>query len=161
MGWPTLKVRLIYLLTKLFELRQWPHALSVETALSPRGLGPKRGILSRLWHLINPVPLRPIASTCLPPVPLYVPMVPNYLYSLCITTDQWALCQVCLLFIQLLNVFLFMIPVTNCSHPVILTNTIHLGESAMNITKLTHSTARTALIDGLPNSPSIAPYMLQ
>ena len=34
-------------LTKLFELRQWLHTLSVETALSPCGLIPKRGILSR------------------------------------------------------------------------------------------------------------------
>ena len=116
--------------------------------------------LSRLWHPINPVPLHPIASTCLPPIPLYVPMVPNYLYSLCITTDWWALCLVHLP-LWLLNMFPFTIPVTLCSCPIVLTNTICLGESAMNITKLTHSTARTTLIDGLPNSPSIAPYILQ
>ena len=34
-------------LTEPFELRQWPHTLGVETALSPQGLGPKRGILSQ------------------------------------------------------------------------------------------------------------------
>ena len=116
--------------------------------------------LSRLWHPINPVPLHPIAFMHLLPVPLYVSMVPNYLYSLCITTDRWALCPVCLS-IRLLNVFLFTIPVTNCSRPVILTNTIHLRESATNITELIHSAARTVLIDGLPNSLSITPYILQ
>ena len=116
--------------------------------------------LSRPWHPINPVPLCPIVSTRLLPVPLYVPMVPDYLYSLCITTDQWALCPV-RLSIWLLNVFPFTIPVTNCSCPIIFTNMIHLGESAMNITKLTHSAAWTALVDGLPDSSSIAPYILQ
>ena len=54
MDWLTLKVRLIYLLTELFELRQWLHTLSVETALTSHGLGPKRGILSWPWHQINP-----------------------------------------------------------------------------------------------------------
>ena len=129
MGWPTLKVKLIYSLTELFELRQWPHTLSVETALSPRGLSPKRGILSRPWHLINPVPLCPIATMRLPPVPLYVPTFSDYLYSPCITTNQWALCLVRLP-IRLLNMFLFTTPVTLCSCPVRLTNMIHLGELA-------------------------------
>ena len=117
-------------------------------------------LLSWPWHLINPVPLRPIASMRLPPVPLYVPTFPNCLYFLCIATDRWVLCSVCRP-IQLLNVFLFMIPVTLCSHPVILTNMIRLGESATNITELTHCTAWDALVVGLPDYPSIAPYILQ
>ena len=54
-----------------------------------------------------------------------------------------------------------MIPVTYCSHPDILTNMIHHGELATNITKLTHHAARTALVVGLPNSPTIALYILQ
>ena len=109
---------------------------------------------STLYHAVQSRPMR------LPPIPLYVPMFPNCLYFLCITTDRWVLCLVCLS-IWLLNVFLFTIPVTNCSRPVILTNTVRLGESAMNITELTHSAARTALVDGLPDSPSIALYILQ
>ena len=118
------------------------------------------GFLSRPWHLINPVPLHPIASTPLPPIPPYVPTFSDYLYSLCIATDRWALCLVCLP-IWLLNMFLFTIPVTLCSHPIILTNTIHLGESAMNITRLTHHAAWAVLVVGLPDPPSITPYILQ
>ena len=57
--------------------------------------------------------------------------------------------------------FLFTIPVTLCSRPIILTNTIHLGELAMNITGLTHRAVQAALVVGLPDSPSIAPYILQ
>ena len=119
----------------------------------------KRNV-SRPWHPINPVPLHPIASTCLPPIPLYVPMFSDYLYSPCIATDWWALCPVRLP-IQLLNMFPFTIPVTLCSRPVILTNTIRLRESAMNITGLTHCAAQAALVIGLPDPPSIAPYILQ
>ena len=160
MGWPTPKVKLIYLLTKLFELRQWPHTLGVETTLSPRGLAPKGGILSWPWHPINPVPLCPITSTCLLPILLYVALFPDCLYSLCIATDRWALCPVCLP-LWLLNMFLFTILVTLCSCPVILTNTICLGESAMSITKLTHCAVRTVLVISLPDPPSITPYILQ
>ena len=54
-----------------------------------------------------------------------------------------------------------MILVTNCSRPVILTNKICLRELAMNITELTHSAAQTVLVDGLPDSLSIALYILQ
>ena len=54
--------------------------------------------------------------------------------------------------------FPFMILVTLCSRPVILTNMICLGESATNITRLTY---RTVLVVGLPDSLSIAPYILQ
>ena len=62
--------------------------------------------LSWPWHLINPVPLRPIMTTCLPPIPLYVPMFPDCLYSSCIATNQWAPCPFCLS-IQLPNMFIF------------------------------------------------------
>ena len=117
-------------------------------------------LLSQPWHPINPVPLHPIASMHLPPVPLYVPTFSDYLYSPCIATDQWALCPVRLP-IQLLNMFLFTIPVTLCSRPIILTNTIHLRESATNITGLTHRAVWAALVVGLPDSPSIALYILQ
>ena len=116
-------------------------------------------ILSRLWHPINPSPVCLIASTHLPPVLLYVAMFPDYPYSLCIATDRWAPCLI-RLSIQLLNVFPFTIPVTYCSRPVILINTIHLRESATNITELTHHTARTVLVVSLPDPPSIAPYIL-
>ena len=116
--------------------------------------------VSRPWHPINPVPLHLIASTRLPPIPLYVPTFSDYLYSPCIATDRWVLCLVCLP-IRLLNMFPFMILVTLCSHPVILTNMIRLGESATNITGLTHRAAQAALVVGLPDSPSIAPYILQ
>ena len=161
MGWPTPKVRLIYSLTELFKLRQWLHALGVETALSPRGLSPKRGILSRPWHPINPGPLRLIASMRLLPVPLYVPTFPNYLYSPCIATDRWALCPFCLS-VQLPNMFPFMIPVTLCSCSIILTNMICLGKSVTYITGLTHRTARLhlPLFVSIPNPPSITPYIL-
>ena len=118
------------------------------------------GSVSRPWQPINPVPLCPIASTRLPPVPLYVPTFPDCLYFLCITTDRWALCPVRLP-IRLLNMFPFTIPVTLCSRPIILTNTIRLRESATNITGLTHRAARAALVVGLPDSPSITPYILQ
>ena len=147
-------------LTELFKLRQWPHTLGVETALSPHGLGPKKRILSWLWHPINPSPLCPITSMHLLPVLLYVALFPDYLYSIYITTDWWVLCLVHLS-IRLLNVFPFMIPVTYHSHPNILTNMICLGELATNITKLTHCTVWTVLIVGLPDPPSIAPYILQ
>ena len=160
MGWPTLEVGLIYSLTELFKLRQWPHTLGVETALLPRGLGPKGGILSWPWHPINPVPLCPITSTCLPPVLLYVALFPNCPYSLRITTNRWAL-RLVRLPLQLLNMFPFTIPVTLCSCPVVLTNTIRLGELATSITELTHCAAWTALVIGLPDPPSIAPYILQ
>ena len=66
------------------------------------------------WCPINPVPLCPIASMHLPPVPLYVPTFSDYLYSPYIATDRWALCLVHLL-IQSLNMFPFMIPVILCS----------------------------------------------
>ena len=116
--------------------------------------------LSRLWHPINPVPLCPIVSTHLLPILLYVALFPDCPYSLHIATNWWALCPVRLP-LWLLNMFPFAIPVTLCSCPVILTNTICLGESAMSITELTHCAAWTALVIGLPDPPSIAPYMLQ
>ena len=116
--------------------------------------------LSQPWHPINPVPLCPIVSTHLPPVPLYVPMFSDYLYSPCIATNRWALCPVHLP-IWLLNMFLFTIPVTLCSRPVILTNMIRLGELATNITELTHRAVRAVLVVSLPDPPSIAPYILQ
>ena len=112
------------------------------------------------WHLIHPSPLCLITSMRLLPVILYVAMFPDYLYSLCIVTNRWALCLVCLP-IQLLNVFPFTILVTYHSRPDILTNTICLGELATSITKLTHCAARTVLIIGLPDPLSIAPYILQ
>ena len=37
---------------------------------------------------------------------------------------------------------------------------IHLRELATNITELTHCAAQTVLVVGLPNPPSIAPYIL-
>ena len=160
MGWPTLKVGLIYSLTELFELRQCLHTLSVETTLSPHGLSPKGGILSWLWHPINPVPLCLITSMHLQPVLLYVALFPNCPYSLRIATNQWALCLVRLP-LQLLNMFPFTILLTLCSHPVILTNTICLGELATSITELTHCAVQTALIVGLPDPLSIALYILQ
>ena len=116
--------------------------------------------LSWPWHLINPVPLCPITSTRLPPILLYVALFPNCPYWLHIATDQWALCLVCLP-LRLLNMFLFTIPVTLCSHPIILTNMILLRELAMSITDLTHHAARTALIIGLPDPLSITLYILQ
>ena len=117
-------------------------------------------MVSRPWHPINPAPLHPITSTRLPPIPLYVPTFPNCLYFPCIATDRWALCPVRLP-IRLLNMFPFTIPVTLCSRPVIPTNTICLGESATNITGLNHHAVWAALVVGLPDSPSIAPYILQ
>ena len=118
------------------------------------------GFLSRPWHLINPVPLHLIVSTCLLPIPLYVAPFPDYLYSPCIATNRWALCPVHLP-IWLCNVFPFMIPVTYHSCPNILTNTVHLRESATNITKLTHCTVRTVLIISLSDPLSITPYISQ
>ena len=58
--------------------------------------------------------------------------------------------------------FLFMIPVTLCSRPVILTNTIRLGESVTYITRLTHHAVRlrSPLFVGIPDPPSIALYIL-
>ena len=57
--------------------------------------------------------------------------------------------------------FPFTIPVTLCSRPIVLTNTIRLGELATSITELTHRAARTVLVVDLPDPPSIAPYILQ
>ena len=55
-----------------------------------------------------------------------------------------------------------MILVTYRSRPVILTNTLHLGESpAMSITELTHHAVQTVLVVGLPNPLSITLYILQ
>ena len=118
------------------------------------------GIVSWPWHPINPVPLCPIMSTCLPPILLYVALFPDCPYSLRIATNQWALCLVRLP-LQLLNMFPFTILVTLCSRPVILTNTICLGELATSITELTHCAVQTALIVGLPDPLSIALYILQ
>ena len=161
MGWPTPKVRLIYLLTELFELRQWPHALGVETALLSRGLSPKRGILSWPWHPINPVPLHSIMSMHLLPIPLHVPTFPNDPYSPCIATHWWALCPSCLS-IRLPNMFPFMIPVILCFCPIILTNTICLRELVTYTTGLTHCTAwlHSPLFVGIPDPLSITPYIL-
>ena len=98
---------------------------------------------------------------CLPPIPLYVPTFPDYLYSPCITTDRWALCPFHLS-VRLPNMFPFMIPVTLCSHPIILTNTIRLEESVTYITGLTHLAVqlRSPLFISIPDPPSIAPYIL-
>ena len=153
--WPDIALSCFIPQTKCVGESHYPHFRQLD-----RYGKTKSTRLSRLWHPINPVPLRPIVSTRLPPVPLYVPTFPDCLYFLCIATDRWALCPVRLP-IQLLNMFPFMIPVTLCSRPVILTNTIHLGESATNITGLTHRTAQAALVVGLPDSPSIALYILQ
>ena len=116
--------------------------------------------LSWPWYPINPVPLCLITSMHLPPVLLYVALFPDCPYSLCITTNRWVLCLVRLP-LWLLNMFPFTIPVTLCSCPIILTNMIRLGESAMSITELTHHTARTALVIGLPDPLSITLYILQ
>ena len=98
------------------------------------------------WHLINPkLPFCLIMSMHLLPVPLYVPMFPDWLYSPCIVTDQWVLCPFCLS-IQLSNMFPFTIPVTYCSHPNILINMICLGDSVTYITELTHHAVQTVLI---------------
>ena len=53
-------------------------------------------------------------------------------------------------------------PVTLYSHPVLLTNMIHLKEPVTYIIRLTHRTARlcSLLFVGIPNPPSIALYIL-
>ena len=110
--------------------------------------------LSQPWHPINPVPLHPITSTRLLPIPLYVPMFPDYLYPSCIATDRWALCLFHLS-VRLPNMFPFTILVTFCSRPVILTNMIRLGELVTYITGLTHRTAQLCLplFVSIPNPP--------
>ena len=155
----------LLLLLKNWALSQWIQYVKqivhcLISSVLPQVLVTKSSVIvSWPWHPINPSPLCPITSMCLLPILLYAPMFPDYLYSLCITTNWWALCLFCLS-IQLPDMFPFMIPVTYCSRPVILTNMICLGESVMNITKLTHRTAQTVLIVSLPNPPSITPNIL-
>ena len=53
-------------------------------------------------------------------------------------------------------------PVILCSHPILLTNTICLGELVTYITGLTHRAVRlrSPLFVGIPDPLSIAPYIL-
>ena len=82
---------------------------------------------------------------------LYVPLFSVCLYSSHIATNWWVLCSFCLS-IWLPNMFLFMIPVTHCSHSDILTNTICLRDLVTYITKLTHHAMRTVLVIAFQHS---------